>query len=47
MRSSKVFDINVEELPYQEFMNSRYSMTVKVDVSETYNFAKKENLSFF
>lgn len=47
MRTSKVLDIDVKDLPYQEFMSSRYSMTVKVDVSETYKFAKKENLSFF
>lgn len=40
-------DINVEDLPFQDFASTRYSMTVKVDVSETYKFAKKENLSFF
>ncbi|MBR0270774.1 MAG: chloramphenicol acetyltransferase [Methanobrevibacter sp.] len=43
----KVTDIKVEELPFSDFLTSRYSMTVRVNVDKTYEMAKKEKIPFF
>ena len=40
-------DIKVEELPFQDFLTSRYSMTVRVNAQNTYDFTKENNISFF
>lgn len=40
-------DIKVEELPFQDFLTSRYSMTVRVNAKNSYDFAKENNVSFF
>jgi len=43
----KILDMDVNELPFQDFLTSRYSMTVKVNAKKTYDLAKKENIPFF
>ncbi|MBE6487543.1 MAG: chloramphenicol acetyltransferase [Methanosphaera stadtmanae] len=40
-------DIEVDELPFQDFLTSRYSMTVRVNAQKTYDFAKENNIPFF
>ncbi|WP_323737215.1 CatA-like O-acetyltransferase [Methanosphaera sp. ISO3-F5] len=40
-------DIKVEELPFQDFLTSRYSMTVRVNAQKTYTYSKKNNIPFF
>lgn len=47
MNKYKILDIDVNELPFADFLTSRYSMTVKVDAQKTYELAKKENIPFF
>jgi len=43
----KVLDMKVEELPFTDFLTSRYSMTVRVPAKNTYDLAKKEGIPFF
>ena len=43
----KVDNITVDDLPFKDFLTSRYSMTVKVDAYKTYLKAKENNISFF
>lgn len=43
----RVLDIDVDELPFGDFLTSRYSMTVRIDAQETYEMAKRENIPFF
>ncbi len=43
----KELDINVDELPFQDFLTSRYSMTVRVNAQKTFDFCKKNNYPFF
>ena len=43
----KVENINVDDLPFKDFLTSRYSMTVRVDADKTYLKAKEENIPFF
>lgn len=45
--SKKLLNIDVKDLPFQNFLTSRYSMTVRVNAKPTYNLAKKEDVSFF
>lgn len=45
--TKKELNIKVEELPFQDFLTSRYSMTVRVNAQKTYDYAKKNNVSFF
>lgn len=45
--SKKVLDIDVNELPFGDFLTSRYSMTVRVNAQKTYEMAKSENIPFF
>jgi len=47
MNRYKILDMDVNELPFADFLTSRYSMTVKVDAQKTYELAKKENIPFF
>jgi len=43
----KEMDINVEDLPFQDLLTSRYSMTVRVNAQKTYDYSKVNNISFF
>ncbi|ORX52254.1 chloramphenicol O-acetyltransferase [Piromyces finnis] len=43
----KVLDVKVENLPFTNFLTSRYSMTVRIPAQQTYDFAKSEGMSFF
>jgi len=45
--NEKILDIKVEDLPFRDFLTSRYSMTVKVPAQKTYEKAKEENIPFF
>jgi len=45
--NKKELEINVKDLPFQDFLTSRYSMTVRVNAQNTYDFAKKNNIPFF
>ena len=47
MYHKKELDINVKELPFQDFLTSRYSMTARVNAQKTYEYAKKNNMRFF
>lgn len=47
MNKYRILDIDVNELPFADFLTSRYSMTVKVNAQKTYELAKKENIPFF
>ena len=47
MNQYKILDIDVNELPFSDFLTSRYSMTVSVNAQKTYDLAKKENIPFF
>jgi len=47
MNKYKILDMDVNELPFADFLTSRYSMTVKLDALKTYELAKKENIPFF
>ena len=47
MNKYEIVDVDVNELPFQDFLTSRYSMTVKVNAKKTYDLAKKENIPFF
>lgn len=40
-------DIDVNELPFQDFLTSRYSMTVRVNAQNAFEYSKKENIKFF
>lgn len=43
----KLLDIDIESLPFRDFLTSRYSMTVRIDARNTYEYAREHNLSFF
>lgn len=45
--NKKELDINVEELPFQDFLTSRYSMTTRVNAQKTYEYSKENNIPFF
>ena len=47
MNQYKILDMDVNELPFADFLTSRYSMTVKLNALKTYELAKKENIPFF
>ena len=47
MNQYKVLDVDVDELPFSDFLTSRYSMTVRVDAQKTYDLAKKKDIPFF
>ena len=43
----KITDMKAEELPFIDFLTSRYSMTARVNADECYRLSKKENIPFF
>ena len=43
----KILDIKYESLPFLDFQNTRYSMTVKVNIGQVYNYAKSNKIPFF
>lgn len=45
--SKKELDVKIEELPFQDFLTSRYSMTVRVNAQNTYEYSKENNIPFF
>ena len=45
--NKKELDIKVKDLPFQDFLTSRYSMTARVNAQKTYEYSKKNNYSFF
>jgi chloramphenicol O-acetyltransferase type A len=47
MYEKRELDINITELPFQDFLTSRYSMTVRVNAQNTYEYAKENNIPFF
>jgi chloramphenicol O-acetyltransferase type A len=47
MYEKRELDINITELPFQYFLTSRYSMTVRVNAQNTYEYAKENNIPFF
>lgn len=40
-------NIKIDELPYQNYLTTQYSMTVRVNAQKTYEYSKKNNISFF
>ena len=47
MNKYKILDMDVNELPFGDFLTSRYSMTVRVNAQQAYDVAKKEDIPFF
>lgn len=47
MNKYKILDMDVDELPFGDFLTSRYSMTVRVNAQKAYDVAKKEDIPFF
>lgn len=43
----KITDIKVDELPFSDFLTSRYSMTARVNADECYKLSKSKNIPFF
>ncbi len=43
----KITDIKVDELPFNDFLTSRYSMTARVNADECYKLSKSKNIPFF
>ena len=43
----KILGIKYESLPFLDFQNTRYSMTVKVNIGQVYNYAKSNKIPFF
>lgn len=37
--NKKELDINIDDLPFQDFLTSRYSMTVRVNAQKTYTYS--------
>ena len=42
-----LLDIKYESLPFTNFLNPRYSMTVKIKAQKLYDYAKKNSIPFF
>lgn len=47
MYNKKELNIKLDDLPFQDFLTTRYSMTVRVNAQNTYNFSKENNIPFF
>lgn len=47
MNQYKILDVDINELPFADFLTSRYSMTVKVNAQKTYDLSKKREDSIF
>ena len=45
--NKKVLDIKYESLPFLDFQNTRYSMTVKINIGQLYNYSKSNKIPFF
>ena len=43
----KLLDIKYESLPFTDFLNPRYTATVKVKAQKLYDFSKKNSIPFF
>lgn len=43
----KELDLNVDELPFRNFLSSRYMISSKVNVENIWKYSKENNLSFF
>jgi chloramphenicol O-acetyltransferase type A len=43
----KKLDMKIEESPFYNFQNARTHITFKINAQKTYNYCKKNNLSFF
>lgn len=47
MYNKKELNIKLEELPFNDFLTTRYTMTVRLKAQNTYDYAEKNNISFF
>ena len=45
--NKKKLDTKVEDLPFQDYFTTRYSITVRVKAQKTYDYAKKNGIPFF
>ena len=45
--SKKELDVKIEELPFQDFLTSRYSITARVNAQKTYEYSKENKIPFF
>lgn len=45
--NKKVLDIDVNDLPFIDFLSSRYSMTVRLNAQKTYDLAHEKGIPFF
>ena len=43
----KLLDIKYESLPFTDFLNPRYSATVKVKGQKLYDYSKQNKIPFF
>lgn len=43
----KITDLKADELPFGDFLTSRYSMTVRVKAGKCYEMSKSKNIPFF
>lgn len=43
----KELNINIDELPFTDFLSSRYMISAKVNVEKLWNYSKENDLSFF
>ena len=47
MQEKRKLDIDPNKLPFMDFLSSRYSMTVRVNAGISYDYAKRNDISFF
>ncbi len=43
----KELDINIDELPFTDFLSARYMISAKVNVEKLWKYSKENDLSFF
>lgn len=43
----KVLDLDVDDLPFIDFLSSRYSMTLRLNAQKVYDLAKEKDIPFF
>lgn len=43
----KKTEMDYDDLPFKDFLTSRYSMTVRINAQKTHDVAKENNVSFF
>lgn len=46
MNQYKILDVDINELPFADFLTSRYSMTVKVNAQKHMTYLKKRRFHF-